>query len=155
MPGWELIDLYELNQPGIPIHHELLLRAELRRLAGLHPRLVQLVHPGETMLALALFGSSAMAYWSQGPYFLRNRVIRPLEPAIDEPAQVLAESAALLPLEDVIELSVFVYNYGQLPIWVGGNAEADLPLDFAAPTVPSRRILEGICVLGRRRSCAG
>lgn len=163
MPGWELIDRYEPGQEGIPIHCELRLRSELRRLVALKPRLVQLVSTEHEMLVLALFGATALAYWSEGPYLLRNRVVRPSENPGDEPAgllyrghQVLVEAEALLPLEDVIEVAAFVYNYGQLPIWVGGCAEAVLPPLFAARAdLPKRRNVEGICVLAGHRSHAG
>jgi hypothetical protein len=172
MTLWELIDEYEPSRStderaSIPIHSELRLRSELRRLAGMKPRLVQLVSSEGEMLALALCGAVAMAYWSEGPCVLRNRVVRALDLVADDPSgllyrghQLILEAEAVFPLEDVIELAAFVYNYQQLPIWVGACAEAEMPSVFAEakpvkPSMPRKPILEGICVRAAPASFAG
>jgi len=164
MPAWELIDHVEPNRDRIPVRCELRLRSELRRLAALEPRVAELVSAEADGLVLALCGPWAMAYWPQGPYVLRNRVVRNLDRDADDPAgllyrghQLLLASDALFLIDDAIELAAFVYNYSQLPIWVGPCADAKLHETFPPrpATVPSRQVLEGICVLHRPAAYAG
>jgi hypothetical protein len=161
MPDWELIELAEPAR--IALRCELRLRSELKRLAGLTPCIVQLVHAEGDMLALALCGPWAMVYWADGPYILRNRILRP-DTSLDDSAdllyrgyQLLLEPAALFALEDAIEVAAFVYNYRQLPIWVGACADAECRPFLAAfaPIAPRRRDSDEICVLRPSPSYAG